>query len=188
MKLAYLRVSTIEQNTDRQIIEADKTFIDKVSGANTNRPELIKLKEHARSGDIVICHDISRLARNLKDLKDLIEFFIDKGVAVKFLKENMVFSANKQNPMNELMLNMLGAVYQFERDIMKQRQSEGIAQAKANGVYKGRTTSMRLKGEIIAAYKETIPQRTIAQNLDTSLSTVQRVIKQYKLNVVLNIT
>ncbi|MEJ6080406.1 recombinase family protein [Vibrio sp. 1-Bac 57] len=183
MKLAYLRVSTIEQNTDRQIIEADKTFIDKVSGANTNRPELIKLKEHARSGDIVICHDISRLARNLKDLKDLIEFFIDKGVAVKFLKENMVFSANKQNPMNELMLNMLGAVYQFERDIMKQRQAEGIAQAKAKGVYEGRSSSMRLKADIINEYKEKIPQRTIANNLGTSVSTVQRVIKKYRLNI-----
>ena len=143
MKLAYIRVSSVEQNTDRQVIEADKTFIDKVSGANTNRPELVKLKEHARTGDIVICHDISRLARNLKDLKELVEFFTGKGVAVQFLKENMIFSADKTNPMNELMLNMLGAVYQFERDIMKQRQAEGIAVAKAKGVYKGRSTSMR---------------------------------------------
>ena len=182
MKLAYLRVSTTEQNIDRQIIEADKTFIDKVSGANTNRPELIKLKEHARHGDIIICHDISRLARNLKDLKELIEFFISKGAAVKFLKENMLFTADKQNPMNELMLNMLGAVYQFERDIMKQRQAEGIAQAKAKGVYEGRSTSMRLKADIINEYKEKIPQRTIAKKLDTSVSTVQRIIKEYKLN------
>lgn len=180
MKLAYIRVSTTEQNTDRQIIEADKTFIDRVSGVKTNRPELIKLKDHARAGDIVICHDISRLARNLKDLKDLVEFFIARGVAVKFIKENMLFTADKQNPMNELLLNMLGAVYQFERDIMKQRQAEGIAQAKAKGIYKGRTTSMRLKARIIDEYKEGITQRKIANNLDTSLSTVQRIIKAYK--------
>ncbi|MEL0630727.1 recombinase family protein [Psychromonas aquatilis] len=180
MKLAYIRVSTTEQNTDRQIIEADKTFIDKVSGANTNRPELIKLKEHARAGDIVICHDISRLARNLKDLKDLIEFFIGRGISVQFMKENMIFTADKQNPMNELMLNMLGAVYQFERDIMKQRQAEGIAQAKAKGVYKGRSTSMRLKAAIIDSYKSGVPQRKIASNNEISLSTVQRVIKAHK--------
>ncbi|MCG6202767.1 recombinase family protein [Psychromonas antarctica] len=180
MKLAYIRVSTIEQNTDRQVIKADKTFTDKVSGANTDRPELIKLKEHARAGDVVICHDISRLARNLKDLKDLVEFFIDRGVAVKFIKENMRFTADKQNPMNELMLNMLGAVYQFERDIMKQRQAEGIAQAKVKGVYKGRSTSMRLKAAIIEEYKQGTPQRKIANNLDTSLSTVQRIVKSYK--------
>jgi len=183
MKLAYIRVSTTEQNTDRQIIEADKTFIDKVSGANTNRPELIKLKDHARAGDIVICHDISRLARNLKDLKDLIEFFINQGVAVKFLKENMIFTADKQNPMNELMLNMLGAVYQFERDIMKQRQAEGIAQAKLKGVYKGRTTSMRLRSAILDAYKNGTSQRNIAKDLETSLSTVQRVIKAHNVTI-----
>lgn len=181
MKLAYIRVSTTEQNTERQVIKADKIFIDKVTGANINRPELIKLKEHAREGDVVICHDISRLARNLKDLKELIEFFINQGVAVQFLKENMIFTADKRNPMNELMLNMLGAVYQFERDIMKQRQAEGIAAAKSKGIYKGRTTSMRLKSEIINEYKKGTPQRKIASLLNTSLSNVQRIIKAEKL-------
>ena len=180
MRLAYIRVSTVEQNTDRQVIEADKTFTDRVSGANTNRPALTQLKDHVRSGDIVICHDISRLARNLLDLKELITLFTDKGVSVQFLKEAMTFSADKTNPMNELMLNLLGAVYQFERDIMKQRQAEGIAIAKKKGVYVGRSTSMRLKSSIIESYKSGTSQRNIARDLDTSLSNVQRVIKAHK--------
>jgi DNA invertase Pin-like site-specific DNA recombinase len=180
MRLAYIRVSTVEQNTDRQVIEADKTFTDKVSGANTNRPALKQLKDHVRSGDIVICHDISRLARNLLDLKELITFFTGKGVSVQFIKEAMTFSSDKSNPMNELMLNLLGAVYQFERDIMKQRQAEGIAIAKKKGVYVGRNTSMRLKSSIIESYKSGTSQRNIARDLETSLSNVQRVIKAHK--------
>ncbi|WP_208380103.1 recombinase family protein [Psychromonas algarum] len=156
MLLSYIRVSTVEQNDDRQLIEADKTFTDKVSGSTTDRAELNNLKDFARLGDTVTVHDISRLARNIKDLIDIIEFFNSKGVAVEFRKEAMTFTADKKNPMNQLMLNLLGSVYQFEREIMLERQKEGIAKAKAKGVYKGR--------------KPTVDYALIEQHLNNGLS------------------
>ncbi|MFS1420517.1 recombinase family protein [Vibrio splendidus] len=142
MRISYIRVSTVDQNTDRQEIKADKTFTDTVSGSTTNRPQLELMKDFARQGDTITVHDISRLARNMKDLLELIEFFNNKGVAVEFRKESMTFTADKSNPMNELMLNLLGSVYQFERSMMLERQKEGIAKAKAKGKYKGRKSTV----------------------------------------------
>jgi DNA invertase Pin-like site-specific DNA recombinase len=180
MKLVYIRVSSTDQNTDRQDIKGDNYFIDKCSGSNTARPELDNLKRHIRQGDEIHVHSIDRLARSLTDLHALIKFFTGKGCSVHFRKENIVFSSDKTNPMNELMLNLLGSVYQFERSILKERQREGIEKAKEKGVYKGRSTSARLKSEIITSYHLKTPQRQIAKELCTSLSTVQRIIKAEK--------
>ncbi|WP_299665079.1 recombinase family protein [uncultured Psychromonas sp.] len=180
MKIAYVRVSTVEQNTDRQEIEADKYYEDKASGTNTNRPQLKEMLDNLRKGDEVICWSIDRLARSITDLHSIIKTITDKGASVSFIKENMTFTGDKTNPMNELMLNLLGSVYEFETAIRKERQLEGIAKAKAKGIYKGRTTSDRLKSNIIEAYKDGIPQRAIAEKLNTSLSNVQRVIKSFR--------
>jgi DNA invertase Pin-like site-specific DNA recombinase len=180
MKLVYIRVSSTDQNTDRQDIEGDNYFVDRCSGGNTTRPELDNLKKHVRSGDEIHVHSIDRLARSLADLNALIEYFTEKGCSVHFRKENLVFTSDKTNPMNELMLNLLGSVYQFERAILKERQREGIKKAKEKGVYKGRSTSIRLKSDIIESYYLKIPQRQIAKELSTSLSTVQRIIKAEK--------
>jgi len=176
MKLVYIRVSSTDQNTDRQDIEGDNYFIDRCSGGNTARPELDNLKKHVRPGDEIHVHSIDRLARSLTDLNALIEFFTGEECSVHFMKENLVFTSDKKNPMNELMLNLLGAVYQFERSILKERQREGIEKAKEKGVYKGRSTSVRLKSEIIESYYLKTPQRQIAEKLSTSLSPCVRIV------------
>ncbi|NMV27043.1 recombinase family protein, partial [Vibrio parahaemolyticus] len=92
------------------------------------------------------------------------------GCSVHFIKENLTFTADKTNPMNELLLNMLASVYQFETAIRKERQLEGIAKAKAKGTYKGRTTAMRLKSEVAQLLADDISQRKIAAQLNISLS------------------
>ncbi|WP_220774318.1 recombinase family protein, partial [Shewanella glacialipiscicola] len=103
-----------------------------------------------------------------------------KGVSVRFIKENLTFTGDKSNPTNELLLNLIGAVYQFEVDIKKERQREGIAVAKDKGVYKGRTTAMRKTAEAISLLNEGVSQRKIAEQLSISLSSVQRIVKQHK--------
>ncbi len=139
-KVGYIRVSTVDQNTERQLngLELDKIFEDKCSGKDTNRPALEQLKEYVRDGDVIYIHDISRCSRNVADLLTLIKEFQSQGVAVKFVKENLLFDNDAANPMNELMLTILGAIYQFERSMLLERQREGIAIAKAAGKYKGR--------------------------------------------------
>ncbi|ENF8748120.1 recombinase family protein [Vibrio fluvialis] len=174
-KVGYVRVSTVQQNTVRQLdgVELDKLFVDKCSGSTTDRVELQRLKEYVREGDTVVVHDISRLARDMKDLLGLIEFFNSKLVAVQFIKENMVFSAEKNNPMNELLLNLLGSVYQFERQMLLERQAEGITKAKAAGKYKGRTATVD-KQAIIDCLENGLSIRKTALKLGVGVSTVQR--------------
>lgn len=176
MKLLYVRVSTTEQNTARQLIKADKVFEDKCSGSTTQRPQLDLLKEFARDGDTVMVHDISRLARNIRDLIELIEFFNNKGVSVEFQKEAMTFTADSKNPMNQLMLNLLGSVYQFEREMMLERQREGIAKAKADGKYKGRGVTVDYK-LIEQHIKQGLSVRKTCEVTGYSLSTVAKVSK-----------
>jgi len=137
----YLRVSTTEQNTERQLmdVECDGVFIDKVSGKNTkDRPQLLVMLSKLRKDDVVNVHDLSRLARSTKDLLALVEQMLDVGASIHFKKEGLIFNGDKSDPFQTLQLSMLGAISQFEREIMLSRQSEGIAIAKANGVYTGR--------------------------------------------------
>ena len=141
MDFCYKRVSTADQNTDRQLhgMEFDRQFIEKISGKDTNRPELQALLGVLRKGDYVHVHELSRLARNTKDLLDIVEQILDSGANIKFYKENLEFIAGKQQPpVQKLMLSMLGAIAQFERDLLLERQREGISLAKQRGVYKGR--------------------------------------------------
>ncbi|MDF5054030.1 recombinase family protein, partial [Vibrio parahaemolyticus] len=178
MKIAYIRVSSLDQNTDRQDIEADKTYTDKATGTNTDRPALQEMLRSIRSGDEIHVWSIDRLARSISDMHDLIKKITSNGCSVHFIKENLTFTADKTNPMNELLLNMLASVYQFETAIRKERQLEGIAKAKAKGTYKGRTTAMRLKSEVAQLLADDISQRKIAAQLNISLSSVQRIVKQ----------
>lgn len=144
--VGYIRVSSVDQNTERQLLDVKTacTFEDRCSGKNLDRPELNKLKNYVRKGDTVIVHDISRMARNTGDLLDIIKSFTEQGVAINFKKENLRFDNNKANPMNELMVTILGAIYQFERSMLLERQREGIAIAKAAGKYKGRKATLPL--------------------------------------------
>lgn len=139
MKIAYVRVSTVDQNEARQI-EAlekygiEKWFTEKVSAKDTNRPKLKELLDYAREGDTVYIHDFSRLARNTKDLLDLTEQMHNKGVKLVSNKENI----DTGTPTGKLMLTMIGAIAEFERQNLLERQREGIAIAKREKKYKGR--------------------------------------------------
>ncbi|WP_303917181.1 recombinase family protein [Subdoligranulum variabile] len=139
MKIAYVRVSTVEQNEARQV-EAlkkygiDKWFTEKVSAKDTNRPQLQAMLEFAREGDTLYIHDFSRLARSTSDLLKMVELLQNKGVHLVSNKE----SIDTSTPTGKLMLTMLGAIYEFERTNLLERQREGVAIAKTQGKYKGR--------------------------------------------------
>ena len=138
-EVAYIRVSTIEQNTESQRailskIKIDKVFEEKISGKNAKRPELQAMLEYVREGDTVYVKDLSRLARNTKDLLDIVEYLTNKGVALKSIKENIDTSTN----FGKLMITFLAAIYEFERANLLERQRDGIAVAKMQGKYKGR--------------------------------------------------
>ncbi len=139
MNIAYARVSTLEQHEDRQLeglkkYDIDKYFTEKVSAKDTNRPQLKAMMEFAREGDTIYIWDFSRLARSTKDLLDIVEELTNKGVHLRSVKENL----DTSTPSGKLMLTMIGAINEFERANMLERQREGIAIAKAKGKYKGR--------------------------------------------------
>jgi DNA invertase Pin-like site-specific DNA recombinase len=144
-RIGYQRVSTVDQNTDRQLdgVELDKVFTDKASGKDTNRPELARAIEYLRDGDTLVVHSMDRLARNLEDLRRIVRELTCSGVKVEFVKESLTF-AGDDSPMNTLLLSMLGAVAEFERAMIRERQREGVAIAKAAGKYKGRRASLKV--------------------------------------------
>ena len=138
--VGYLRVSSLDQKELRQLegIPLDKRFVDKASGKDLHRPELEQLTGYVREGDTVICHSMDRLARNLDDLRKVVLGFTDRGVHVRFEKENLTFTG-EDSPMSHLLLSVMGAFAQFERDLIRERQREGIALAKLReGAYVGR--------------------------------------------------
>ncbi len=139
MELGYKRVSTIDQSTDRQLIDVkcDRIFEDKLSGKDRNRPQLDLLLSILRDGDTVHVHSMDRLARNTRDLLNIVDEINTKGVTLYFHKENLVFVSNKKDPYQQLMMTMLGAVAELERSLILERQKEGIAIARAKGMYKG---------------------------------------------------
>jgi DNA invertase Pin-like site-specific DNA recombinase len=144
-KVGYVRVSTLDQNTQRQLegVSLDKVFTDKASGKDTKRPQLQAALNHVRAGDSLIVHSMDRLARNVEDMLRLVRELNGKGVSVEFVKENMAFTVGSEDPRSVLMFTMLSAFSQFERALIKERQREGIALAKAKGnVYKGRKPSL----------------------------------------------
>jgi DNA invertase Pin-like site-specific DNA recombinase len=137
-RIGYKRVSTIEQNTSRQLdgVAVDRTFEDKCSGKDTSRPQLQAALEFCREGDTLVCHSMDRLARNLGDLRKLVDDLTERGVVVEFCKEHLTFTGEKDDTAR-LMLNIMGAVAEFERSMILERQREGIAIAKGLGKYKG---------------------------------------------------
>ena len=138
-RVGYVRVSTLEQNTDRQLdgIALDKLFTDHASGKDTSRPQLQEMLRYVREGDTVIVHSMDRLARNVDDLRAIVRDLNGRGVRMEFLKEHLIL-AGDASPIANMMLSILGAVGQFERELIRQRQMEGIALAKKRGAYKGR--------------------------------------------------
>jgi DNA invertase Pin-like site-specific DNA recombinase len=142
-RIGYKRVSTVDQNTGRQLegVAVGKVFEDKASGKDTARPQLQAALEFCREGDTLVVHSMDRLARNLSDLRLLVNALTARGVAVEFVKESLKFTG-EDSPMANLLLSMLGAVAEFERALILERQREGIALAKAEGKYKGRKRTL----------------------------------------------
>jgi DNA invertase Pin-like site-specific DNA recombinase len=142
-KIGYRRVSGLDQNEIRQLDgeDLDKVFTDKASGKDTHRPQLQAALDYIREGDELVVHSMDRLARNLDDLRKMVLDLTKKGVHVRFVKENLTFTG-EDSPMSHLLLSLLGAVAEFERSMIRERQREGIALAKKAGVYKGRKPSL----------------------------------------------
>ena len=176
-KVAYKRVSTVEQKTERQLdgLSFDRVFEDKVSGKDINRPKLSAMLDYIREGDELYIHSLDRLGRNTTDLINLMNILREKGVTVIFNKQGLTFKPDASNPMNELMFTMLAAFSQFERELMLERQREGIAKAKAEGKYKGRPATVD-KEAIIKARADGKSFRAIAKECQVALSTLQRVL------------
>ncbi len=142
--VGYLRVSALDQKELRQLegIDLDKRFTDKASGKDLHRPQLQQLMEYVREGDTVVCHAMDRLARNLDDLRKIVLGLTEQGVHVRFEKEHLTFTG-EDSPLSHLLLSVMGAFAQFERDLIRERQREGIALAKLRkGAYVGRKHSL----------------------------------------------
>ncbi len=178
-EVGYIRVSTTDQTTDRQLvgINLDKTFTDKLSGKDTKRPQLAACLEWVREGDTLHVHSIDRLARNLEDLQRLVRQLTGKGVKVHFHKEGLTFRGD-EDPMQKLMFQMMGAFAEFERALIRERQREGIAAAKAAGKHLGRKPSLtpdqaQAVREAVAAGEE---KASIARRFGISRQTLYRVL------------
>lgn len=175
--VGYRRVSTVDQNLDRQDLgQVDKVFEEKLSGKSAkDRPALQAMLDYIREGDSVVVFSIDRLARDLRDLQDIIQHVNDKGASIAFLTENLTFSADKDDAFARLQLQMMGAFAEFERNIIRKRQAEGIAKAKVKGVYKGRKPTIDrdrvrdLKAEGLSTYK-------IAESMGISRMSVHRIL------------
>ena len=142
-RIGYVRVSSFDQNPERQLehVAVDRLFTDKASGRNTQRPELERLLAFAREGDTVVVHSMDRLARNLDDLRRLVQKLTQRGVRIEFVKESLTF-AGDDSPMANLMLSVMGAFAEFERALIRERQREGISLAKQRGAYRGRKKAL----------------------------------------------
>lgn len=181
MKLAYVRVSTVEQNEQRQI-EAlqgygiDKWFTEKVSAKDANRAKLKELLDFCREGDTIYIHDFSRLARSTKDLLDIVELLKNKGVNLVSEKENI----DSSTPSGKLMLTMIGAINEFERQNLLDRQREGIAIAKKQGKYGGgKKKSVPGFDAGYARYlKRELSKSALAKELGVSRPTLDRLIRE----------
>lgn len=187
-RIGYVRVSSADQNDARQLdgVALDKTFTDKASGKNTDRPQLQAMLEFVREGDQIYVHSMDRLSRSLRDLQDVVERLTAKGISVSFVKENLRFDPPTtgtdahQTAYSTLMLQLLGAVGQFERALIKERQREGIAIAKAKNVYKGRKKVLD-KAEIARLKKmvaEGLSKVEIAETLGISRASVYVYLKK----------
>ena len=142
-RVGYVRVSSFDQNPERQLedVDLDRTFSDKASGKDAKRPQLEALMTFVRAGDTVVVHSMDRLARNLDDLRQIVQTLTRRGIRIEFVKEHLAFTG-EDSPMANLMLSVMGAFAEFERALIRERQREGIAIAKQCGAYRGRKRSL----------------------------------------------
>lgn len=187
MIVGYVRVSTVEQNESRQMVtmenyNVEKVFSEKVSAKDRNRDELNKMLDFVREGDTVVVHDFSRLARSTKDLLEIVELLNSKNVNLISSKENI----DSSTPTGKLMLTMIGAINEFERTNMLERQREGIAIAKEQGKYKGRkevSIDRDIWNELYRKYQTRVINKTqFAKELSVSRPTLDKLIREHESN------
>ena len=185
MKVGYVRVSTVDQNTGRQEVlmkelGVDKIYVDKQSGKNKERPQLQEMLNFVREGDVLVVESISRLARNVKDLLEIVDQLKQKGVVFISKKETI----DTSTPAGEFMLTVFGALAQLERSYILERQAEGIALAKAQGKYNGRPRIDVDESRFIEYYKDYqagyLTGKGVCKKLGISLSTFHRRVKDYE--------
>lgn len=180
----YKRVSTIVQSTERQLIDipCDREYEDKLSGKNRERPQLEAMLANLRSGDVVNVHSMDRLARNTRDLLNIVAEVNNIGATIKFHKENLTFEPDKKDPYQQLMMTMLGAVATLERELINQRVREGVALAKAKGKYKGGKNKLNDEqvNELQTLYAQNMPIARIARHFNITRPTVYGYLKNSK--------
>ena len=180
--VGYARVSTRGQKLDAQIkalkeagVEDDHLFQEKVSGAKGERPELVALLRHVRKGDTVVVTKLDRIARSTKHLLEIAETLEGKGVTFKILNLNL----DTSTATGRMMLTMLGAIAQFERELMLERQAEGFEIAKSKGKITGRPKTARKKTpEVKGLAEEGMPRQQIADQLGIGVASVYRILRQ----------
>jgi DNA invertase Pin-like site-specific DNA recombinase len=173
-RIGYIRISSVDQNDARQVealstLNIDKMFTDKLSGKDTNRPQLQAALEHMREGDVLVAHSMDRLSRNMRDLLNLVAELNARNIAVEFVKENMVFTGD-DSPTATLLRNIMGSVAEFERAIIRERQREGISVAKRGGVYKGRARKLNEHQAEVARDRIAAGERKAAVARDLGIS------------------
>lgn len=181
-RIGYIRVSSVGQNESRQLegVELDREFIDKISGASRDRPQLTACIDYAREGDTIYIHSIDRLARNVKHLLEILETALAKGISVHFHKENMTFTGD-DTPISKLLLHVIGAVAEFERVMIRERQREGIAMARLNGTKTGKPMGRqpldpKLRDKCIELCKLGYSNSAIARELSISRPSVAKLL------------
>lgn len=179
-RVGYVRVSTLDQSTLRQLdgVTLDRVFEDKASGKDANRPQLEAMIGFVRDGDTVLVHSMGRLARNLEDLRRLVRRLTDKRVRVEFVKEQLTFTG-EDSAMANLLLNMMGAFAEFERELIRERQREGIALAKQRGAYRGRARSLSPAQvtELLERGAAGVPKTVLAKEYGVSRETVYAYLR-----------
>jgi len=176
--VGYQRVSTVDQNTERQLdgIDTDRCFTDHASGKDTDRPALQECLTYLREGDELVVHSMDRLARSLRDLLGIVDDLTERGVRVRFVKESLTFTRDRSDMCSELMLAVLGAVADFERRLLLERQREGIAIAKGKGKYRGRKPKLtaQRRAELAARLADGGSATALAREFGVSVSTVYK--------------
>ncbi len=181
-KIGYIRVSTPDQRKDRQLagLDLDQVFEDHASGKGAKRPQLEAMLAYVRDGDVIHVHSLDRLTCNLVDLRWIVAGLVERGIAIHFHAEGLVFSPDQAvSPMSTLMLSMLGAVAEFERSLIRERQREGIAAAKNRGVYRGRRPSLTPDQitEVRQLVAGGIPKAELASRYAVSRETIYQALK-----------
>ena len=183
-RIGYVRVSTEEQNPERQLegISLDKKFIEYASGKSTNRQQLKLMLDYVREDDVVIVHSMDRLARNLRDLHHVVDHVITQGASMEFITERLTFDGNT-NPMGQLLMSLMGAFAEFEFNIFKERQAEGIAIAKRAGKYKGRKRALEgpQLDALVIEYSTRKPLKAIAKKFGISHTTLYKYLDHLNL-------